>query len=90
MLQTISVFVKGKVQGVYYRQSTREKARKLQITGTIKNLSDGSVELIATGTEEQLEQLTTWCRQGPPRAAVIDLIITPLSLQSFNDFSIIR
>jgi acylphosphatase len=90
MLQTISVIVKGKVQGVYYRQSTREKARALQITGTVKNLKDGSVELIATGTTEQLEQLTTWCRQGPPRATVTDLIITPLSLQSFNDFSIIR
>jgi acylphosphatase len=90
MLQTISVIVKGKVQGVYYRQSTREKASELQITGTVKNLKDGSVELIATGTEAQLEKLTTWCRQGPPRAAVTDLIITPLTLQSFNDFSIIR
>jgi len=90
MLQTISVIIKGKVQGVYYRQSTREKARALQITGTVKNLPDDSVELIATGTAEQLEQLTTWCRQGPPRADVTDLFITPLSLQSFNDFSIIR
>ena len=90
MLQTISVIVKGKVQGVFYRQSTREQARILQITGTVKNLPDGSVEIIATGTSEQLNQFTTWCRQGPSRAVVTDLIITPLSLQSFNDFSIIR
>ena len=90
MLQTISVIVKGKVQGVYYRQSTREQARILQITGTVKNLPDDTVEIIATGTEEQLGQFTTWCRQGPSRAVVADLIITPLSLQSFNDFSIIR
>jgi acylphosphatase len=90
MLQTISVIVKGKVQGVYYRQSTREQARVFQITGTVKNLQDGSVEIIATGSSEQLKQFTTWCRQGPSRAVVTDLIITPLSLQSFNDFSIIR
>jgi len=90
MLQTISVIVKGKVQGVYYRQSTREQARILQITGTVKNLPDDTVEIIATGAEEQLGQFTTWCRQGPSRAVVTDLIITPLSLQSFNDFSIIR
>jgi len=90
MLQTISVIVNGKVQGVYYRQSTREQARVLQITGTVKNLQDGSVEIIATGSSEQLKQYTTWCRQGPSRAVVTDLIITPLSLQSFNDFSIIR
>jgi acylphosphatase len=90
MLQTLSVIVKGKVQGVYFRQSTKEKARELNIRGTVKNLPDGSVEIIATGTEQQLEQLCSWCRQGPSRAIVIDLIITPLSLQSFNDFSITR
>jgi acylphosphatase len=90
MLQTISVIVKGKVQGVYYRQSAREKARDLQITGTVKNMPHGSVELVATGTAEQLEQLTTWCRQGPPHAVVTEIIITPLSLRLFNDFSIIR
>jgi len=90
MLQTISVIVKGKVQGVYYRQSTKEKARELNITGTVKNLADGSVEIIATGIEQQLEQFCNWCRQGPSRAVVADLIITPLSLQSFIDFSITR
>ena len=90
MLQTISVIVKGKVQGVFYRQSTKEKARELDITGTVKNLPDGSVEITATATTEQLEKLCAWCRQGPTRAFVTDLIITPLSLQSFNDFSITR
>ena len=58
MLQTISVIVKGNVQGVYYRQSTREQARIFQITGTVKNLRDGTVEIIATGTQEQLGQFT--------------------------------
>jgi acylphosphatase len=90
MLQSISVIVKGKVQGVYYRQSTKEKARELNITGTVKNLPDGSVEIIATGSEQQLQQLCNWCRHGPSRAVVTDLIITPLTLQSFNDFSITR
>jgi acylphosphatase len=90
MQQTICILVKGKVQGVFYRQSTREKAKELQITGSVKNLPDESVEIIATGGPVQLQQLIEWCRQGPPRAVVIDLNVTPLSLQSFNDFSIIR
>jgi acylphosphatase len=78
------------VQGVYYRQSSHEKARELGITGTIKNLPDANVEIIATGSAEKLEQFTYWCRQGPPRAVVTEIIITPLSLQSFSGFSIIR
>ena len=89
-MQSICIIVKGKVQGVFYRQSTLEKARKLNITGTVKNLRDDTVEIIATGTPEQLQRFTEWCRHGPPRAMVTDLMITPLSLQSFTDFSIIR
>jgi acylphosphatase len=90
MQQTICILVKGKVQGVFYRQSTRQKAKELQITGSVKNLPDESVEIIATGPSAQLQQLIEWCRHGPPKAIVIDLIVTPLSLQSFNDFSIVR
>ena len=57
MLQTISIVVKGKVQGVFYRQSTREKAKGLGIRGTVKNLENGNVEIIATGTPEQIANM---------------------------------
>ncbi len=82
--------VEGKVQGVFYRQSTREKAIALGITGTVKNLPDGNVEVIATGTQEQLKQLAHWCNQGPPRAVVTKVNSTTLPLQSFKNFIIIR
>ncbi len=90
MLQTIRLIVEGKVQGVFYRQSTREKATVMGIKGTVKNLPDGNVEIIATGTAEQLEQLTHWCNQGPSRAVVTKVSSTPLPLQPFNNFIIIR
>lgn len=90
MLVTIRLIVEGKVQGVFYRQSTREKAISIGIKGTVKNLSDGNVEIIATGTAEQLEQLIQWCNQGPPRAVVTKVSSTPLPLQPFTDFIIIR
>ena len=90
MLQTIRINVQGKVQGVFFRQSTREKAIELGITGTVKNLKDGSVEVIATGTNEQLQVLTQWCNHGPSRAVVININSTPLPLQSFENFIIIR
>jgi len=64
MLQTISIKVTGKVQGVFYRQSALEKARVLGVNGTVCNLRDGAVQIIATATAAQLSQLLAWCRQG--------------------------
>lgn len=90
MLQTICIIVQGKVQGVFFRQSTRDTALKLQITGEVKNLDNGDVEIIATGTHLQLEQLTDWCRQGPPRARVTGINVKNLPLQEFPHFKITR
>jgi acylphosphatase len=78
------------VQGVFYRQSAREKASALGITGTAMNLRDGRVQIMATATKEQLEQLITWCRQGPLRAEVENVIAEEIPLQVFSDFTIIR
>ena len=69
-MQTISIIVKGRVQGVFYRQSTREKARELGLTGYVQNMENGSVHIVATGEHEKLDQLIAWCRQGPPKAKV--------------------
>lgn len=90
MLITIRIIIQGKVQGVFYRQSAREKAITLGITGTVCNLPDETVEIIATGNNEQLEQFIQWCESGPPRAIVSDIESTPLPLQTFENFSIIR
>ena len=89
-MPTITILVKGKVQGVYYRQSTREKAEQLGITGTVKNLADKSVEIRATGTEEQLKLLEEWCRQGPPGAIVSEVITTTLPPTKYDGFKIER
>jgi acylphosphatase len=90
MLQTISVIVKGKVQGVYYRQTTQEKAIALGITGTVRNLSDRNVKIIATGTKEQLDVLLAWCRQGPSRAEVSSIEMNDEPLQEFTGFRIVK
>ena len=78
----------GQVQGVYYRQSTRQKARELGITGQVKNNPDGSVTVVATGTDDQLDKLLAWCKEGPPRAIVLDVFIKTMDPQSFKDFTI--
>ena len=89
-MQTIKIKIEGEVQGVFFRQSTQEKAVQLGIKGTVRNCDDETVEIVATGTKEQLDQLVAWCRQGPPRANVINVTTQELSLQQFYNFSIIR
>ena len=90
MLQTISITVSGKVQGVFYRQSTKEKALELGLTGEVRNLSNGNVQIIATGTSEQLNALAAWCKKGPPRAVVTGVEVAELDVISFDRFSIVR
>jgi acylphosphatase len=89
-MQTLKIKVEGQVQGVFFRQSTQEKARELGIKGSVKNCDDDSVEIIATGTKEQLDKLVEWCWEGPPKAKVINVGTQELSLQQFYNFSIIR
>jgi acylphosphatase len=62
--------IEGRVQGVYFRASTVNQAQRLGLTGWVMNCYDGSVEAVAEGTRGNLEKLVSWCRQGPPGAAV--------------------
>ena len=60
----------GKVQGVYFRHSTRLEATKMAIRGFARNLPDGSVEVLAQGVPSSLEKLRAWLQHGPPQARV--------------------
>jgi acylphosphatase len=90
MLKTVSITVTGRVQGVFYRQSAKEKAAGLGIKGEVRNMPDETVQITATGTKEQIEQLIEWCRQGPSKAEVQNVIVEEAPLQSFDKFSIVR
>lgn len=65
--------VSGKVQGVFFRASTRKQALELGLRGYAKNLPDGRVEVLAAGSDAALDALAAWLRQGPPAARVDDL-----------------
>ncbi|MFM9074987.1 MAG: acylphosphatase, partial [Bacteroidota bacterium] len=69
-MQHISIRVFGRVQGVFYRASTFDVARNLNVNGFVRNEQDGSVFIEAEGDPEALEQLKEWCRHGPPGARV--------------------
>jgi len=90
MEQTISITVSGLVQGVYYRQSTKEKALELGVSGIVKNLPNGNVHILATGTADQLNELLHWCKQGPPHAKVSSVDVESVAAQVFMGFVIQR
>lgn len=60
--------VHGRVQGVFFRASTQKKARALGLTGWVRNLPDGTVEVLAVGPRPALEALLAWLHEGPPLA----------------------
>ena len=62
--------VGGRVQGVFFRASTREQALRLGLRGHARNLVDGDVEVIAAGDAQALDRLEAWLRTGPPNARV--------------------
>lgn len=70
MKRRVHLLISGRVQGVFYRAHTRDEARRLGLTGWVRNLSDGRVEAVAEGEEEKLKRLIDWCHKGPPGAVV--------------------
>ena len=90
MNETLSITVTGMVQGVYFRQSAKEKARMLDLNGTVKNNTDGSVIIMASGKHENLQRMIDWCCQGPPRAEVENVKVEKVPFIEFQSFEIIR
>lgn len=66
----VHIFVSGRVQGVFFRSETKEKAQQLGLTGWVRNLADGRVEIVAEGEKEKLEELVNWAKRGPAIARV--------------------
>ena len=89
-METVHLLIKGKVQGVYYRASAKDMATELGIKGWVKNMPDGNVEILACGNKEELEKFIEWCRQGPKRAVVKNLVITSRDDTSLPGFFIIK
>lgn len=90
MNETLQIIVRGSVQGVYFRQSTKEQATALGIRGTVKNSSDGSVNIVASGDHGHLQRLIDWCCKGPKQASVTDVHVEKIPFEHFDDFTILR
>jgi acylphosphatase len=66
----IHLLVRGRVQGVYFRASAQREAKRLGLTGWVKNRDDGGVEIVAEGEEDQVKDLLVWAQHGPSTARV--------------------
>ena len=85
----VHLIISGRVQGVFYRASTCDKALQLNLTGWVRNCADGSVEAVVEGPEEQVNALISWCKQGPTHAHVTHVDVNHEHYQGdYSTFSI--
>jgi len=93
MLVVQKIFISGRVQGVFFRESTRRQAVQLKLSGGVRNLGDGRVEVQVSGEEKDIESLIKWLKTGPKYAKVstievIDLAMASLESQKGKKFEI--
>lgn len=86
----LSIRVTGKVQGVFFRASTRDEAQRLNLNGWVRNEPDGTVQIEVEGDEEALDQLVTWCHRGPKWARVTDVTVQAGEMEHYADFQVGR
>jgi acylphosphatase len=85
-MATARFLVTGRVQGVFFRASTRNEAERLGVAGSASNLADGRVEVVASGSDEALSALERWLWQGPPSARVDDVKREAIADRAFDGF----
>ena len=86
----VRLIIEGRVQGVWFRESTRREAVSLRLFGCVKNLPDGGVEALIEGPEDQVKELVSWCHRGPAAANVIRVHQNREDWQGeFNSFDIV-
>jgi len=89
MKTNVHVIISGRVQGVWFRASTKQKAEQLGLTGWVRNTADGNVEAILEGEEDIVKEMIDWCHCGPPSAQVEHVEVKNQDpTNSFDSFSV--
>jgi acylphosphatase len=88
MMTRRHVIVRGTVQGVFYRASCEQEARRAGVSGWVANRPDGAVEAVFEGPAEAVAGLVEWCHVGPPRADVTDVEVTEVDPAGAEGFEV--
>lgn len=89
MKTNVHVIITGRVQGVWFRANTKQKAEQLGVTGWVRNTRDGCVEAIFEGEENNVKEMIEWCHRGPPLAKIDKVEVKNQNpINGFDDFSI--
>ena len=89
IMKRIHVYIRGRVQGVFFRAATRTAATNLNLTGWVSNMDDGLVEAVFEGEDSDMEKMIAWCKVGPPSSIVENVTMTEEQYTgSFQDFNI--
>ena len=86
----LEITVKGKVQGVFYRASTKAVADQLGISGYVKNVDNGDVLIAAEGKSTMLDMFLDWCREGPEKAEVTSVESHEGELKNYRNFEVVK
>ena len=89
MKSSVHVIISGRVQGVWFRASTKKKAEELGITGWVRNTIDGDVEAVFEGEKDILDEMIKWCNKGPSLSKVKNVKVDNIEkISDFDSFSI--
>ena len=89
-MPTVHLIVKGRVQGVFFRATAKDVADEIGVRGWVRNTEEGDVEIVASGSDEQLQKFMDWCKLGPRKAIVTDVVSTRMPDEDFNNFKVVR
>jgi acylphosphatase len=88
-MKRVHVYISGRVQGVFFRAETKDTARAFNLTGWVRNMSDGRVEALFEGKKESVDKMIAWCHIGPPAARVEKVMyVEETYTGEFPDFSV--
>jgi acylphosphatase len=89
-MPTVHLVIKGKVQGVFFRATAKDIAHEMNIKGWVRNTQEGDVEIVASGSQKDIDRYIDWCKRGPSKAIVTRVIVTPREDENSDQFKILR
>ena len=90
MKKALKIYIRGSVQGIFFRNFIKENADKLNVKGFVRDLEDGRVEVFIEGNSEDVEKMVEVCKKGPQHASIRRVDVVEEQFQDFKDFKILH